>query len=245
MISGDPNVDAETSLKSPWIDFNVRDNAEVMAGLEAQGHRRHVKTHTPLDGIPVWSELSYITVYRHPIDVYFSALKHARNQKEEISRQLFPKEYFSEDPSDGFRIFLEGDYFEAASLQAIVEHYRCTLSREPSESLLRLHYADMLRDLSGTFERIGNHIGISHPPEITAQLVEAATFDSMKANAHRFAPSAGQGNWKDDAAFFDSASSNKWEGQLSEIELSEYDNRISEFLTPEERSWIEFGSPSA
>jgi len=242
LISGDPEIDAETSMKSPWIDFNVRELSEVMARLEAQDHRRQVKTHNPLDGIPLWPDLRYITVYRHPIDVYFSFRKHAWNQNEAISREFFPDEYFSEDPSDGFRVFLEGDYVEAASLKSIVDHYRCTLDQEPSENIIRLHYADMLRDLSGTFEKIAVHTGIATPPDVMVKLVEAATFDNMKANAHRFAPSAGQGNWKNDAEFFHSASSNKWVGKLSEVELSAYDARMSDLATPEERCWLEFGS---
>lgn len=245
LISGDPEVDADTSMKSPWIDFNVRELSGVMARLEAQEHRRQIKTHTPLDGIPVWSELRYITVYRHPIDVYFSFRKHAANQIEDISKVFFPEEYFSDNPSDGFRLFLESDDVETASLSAIVDHYRCTMEHEPSDNLIRLHYRDMLRDLEGAFATIASHVGISHPADLMARLVAAATFDSMKANAHRFTPSAGQGGWKDDTAFFDSASSNKWVGKLSDDELRAYDARISQLLSPDERQWLEFGSVGA
>ena len=78
-----------------------------------------------------------------------------------------------------------------------------------------------------------------------AQLVRAATFDSMKANAHRFALSAGQGFWHNDAGFFDSASSNKWEGKLTEADLDAYEARISTLLTPQERRWLEWGSANA
>jgi len=242
LISGDLRVDAETSMKSPWIDFNIRDLASVMARLEAQDGRRHVKTHTPLDGIPVWSELRYLTVYRHPIDVYFSFRKHAANQKEEIGRPFFPSEYFAEDPAEGFHVFLHGDFIEAASLSAITDHYLGPLSREPAENLLCLHYADMLRDLPGTFGRIAAHIGVHHAPDMMARLVDAATFASMKTNAHRFAPSAGQGNWKDDAAFFDSASSNKWVGRLSDTDIATYDARMAELLTQGQRRWLESGA---
>lgn len=245
LISGDPGVDAETSMKSPWIDFNLRELDGVMARLEAQDHRRQVKTHTPLDGIPVWPDLRYITVYRHPIDVYFSFRKHAWNQKVEISETFFPAEYFSEDPSDGFRVFLEGDYVEAASLQAIVDHYRCTLVQEPAENIIRLHYADMLRNLTGAFDRIAAHVGITHAPDVMAKLVKTATFASMKENAHRFTPSAGQGNWKDDAGFFDSASSNKWVGKLTDAKIAAYDDRMADLLPPDQRRWLEFGSVAA
>lgn len=238
LISGDPQVDAQTSMKSPWIDINVRDVAEVMDRLQAQDHRRQVKTHTPFDGIPLWEELRYVTVYRHPIDVHFSFQKHAANAKHDIAPG-----FYTDDPSETFRTFLEGAHFGApVSLSAVVDHYRCTLAREPRENIIRLHYADMLRDLAGAVARIADHVGISHAPDVMASLVEAATFASMKANADRFTPSAGQGSWRSDAAFFDSASSNKWEGKLSRADLAAYDARISSLLSPQERSWLEWGS---
>ena len=237
LISGDPGGDAQTSMKSPWIDINIRDVAEVMARLEAQEHRRQVKMHTPIDGIPIWDELRYVTVYRHPIDVHFAYRKHAANMTLDLENDLYP-----DDPSESFRIFLEGTHFEGASLWAIVDHYRGTLARESRENLIRLHYADMLRDLTGAVEQIAAHVGVSHPPEVMAALVEAATFDSMKANAHRFAPSVGQGFWHKDDGFFDSATSNKSEGKLTADDLAAYDARMSELLGPEQRAWLEWGS---
>ena len=110
--------------------------------------------------------------------------------------------------------------------------------------MIRLHYADMLRDLDATVAKIALHVGIDHPPELLLAIVEAATFESMKANANRFTPSAGQGFWNKDAGFFDSASSNKWEGQLTHDDLARYDARISSLLTPQERSWLEWGAPA-
>ncbi len=241
LIAGDPEVDAQTSMKSPWIDINIRPVEEVMARLAAQDHRRQVKTHTPLDGVPVWTELRYITVYRHPIDVHFSFRKHAANQKMGATWHGLMKE----DPSESFHIFLEGDHQEGASLSTIVRHYRETLRREPRENLLRLHYSGMLADLDDAVARIAAHVGIDVPPELMAAVVTAATFESMKANAHRYAPSAGQDFWHRDDGFFDSATSKKWEGQLTDADLAAYDARISALLTPDERHWLEWGTKSA
>jgi len=237
LISGDPEVDAQTSMKSPWIDIKFRDLTEVMARLEAQEHRRQVKSHTPFDGLPIWSEVRYITVYRHPIDSHFSMRKHVQNMTHDIHSDHMP-----DDLNESFRIFVEGDHDEAASLHSIVEHYRNTVVLEPRENLMRLHYADMLRDLEGAVARIAAFVGISHPPELMAQLVDAARFDNMKANAHRFTPSAGQGFYHQDSGFFDSATSNKWEGKLSDDQLAAYEARVSDMLPEDERRWLEWGS---
>jgi len=236
LISGDPQVDAETSMKSPWIDINIRDVGEVMARLDSQDHRRQGKTHTPFDCIPFWDEIRYVSVYRHPIDIHFSYRKHVKNMKMDMDNHLYP-----EDPSESFRLFLEGDHIEGASLDIIVQHYRETRALEPRENLLRLHYADMLRDLDAAVARIADHVGIAHPADLMAQLVDAARFDSMQANAARFTPSAGQEFWHNETGFFESASSRKWEGRLTEDDLAVYDARMNDLLGPDERAWLEWG----
>src|SRR4051794_1067722 len=38
---------------SPWIDSLTRPLDEVVADLDGQHHRRVIKTHTPLDGLPI------------------------------------------------------------------------------------------------------------------------------------------------------------------------------------------------
>lgn len=100
LIAGDPATDADTAYKSPWIDISVRSVEEVMERLAAQEHRRQVKTHTPFDGIPYWSGLRYISVYRHPIDVHFSFRKHNANMAIEALNPFFP-----EDVEESFAYF--------------------------------------------------------------------------------------------------------------------------------------------
>ncbi|MGJ8628829.1 MAG: sulfotransferase domain-containing protein [Sulfitobacter sp.] len=237
LISGDPNVNADVTVNAPWIDINTRDVGEMVARLDAQQHRRQIKTHTPLDGIPVWPDLRYISVYRHPIDVHFSFRKHLANMTEDVLGDVYP-----EDISASFRIFIEGDHFDGTSLSTIIDHYRSSLALEPCGNLLRLHYADMRRDLRGGIARIAAHVGISHPADLQSALVEAAGFESMKSNADRFAVAAGNGFWRKDSDFFDSATSNKWVGVLSDADLAAYDARMSDLLNPIERQWLEWGS---
>jgi hypothetical protein len=52
--------DRSLDLISPWLDMQIREIGAVIADLEAQQHRRFVKTHTPLDGLPVEPAVTYI-----------------------------------------------------------------------------------------------------------------------------------------------------------------------------------------
>ena len=59
---------------SPWLDMNVRSDEEVFALLDAQTHRRFIKTHSPLDGVPWDERVTYIIVGRDPRDAFVSML---------------------------------------------------------------------------------------------------------------------------------------------------------------------------
>src|SRR6516162_10489900 len=64
---------------SPWLDLNFRTEDDVFAQLDAQQHRRFIKTHTPLDGIPVRDEVTYVVVGRDPRDAMVSFEYHIAN----------------------------------------------------------------------------------------------------------------------------------------------------------------------
>ncbi|WP_172676964.1 sulfotransferase domain-containing protein [Aestuariivita boseongensis] len=243
LFSGDPEVETELSVKMPWVDIRIREMTEVAERLEAVTHRRSMKSHTPMDGLPLDDQAQYICVFRHPLDAHFSFRKHAQN----IPLATFDAWYPEDDP-DGitFRRFLdggpEGFDTDAMPLAHILRHFTAAkaLSDRPNVSLF--HYADMSRDLRAVFAQVSRLLGISHSDSVMDALVHAATFENMKENADRFAPSGGKGFFRSDAAFFHSGSSGKWQGQLSEAELAAYDAMMEAHLTPEDRAWLEFGS---
>ncbi len=73
---------------SPWLDWLVNPLDEVLASLEAQTHRRFIKTHTPLDGLPIRDDVSYITMARHPLDMALSLHHQSLNIDRQRVRQL-------------------------------------------------------------------------------------------------------------------------------------------------------------
>jgi aryl sulfotransferase len=73
---------------SPWLDRLFPPEDEVRALLAAQTHRRVIKTHTPLDGVPQDPRVTYIVVARHPLDAAVSMYHHSRNLDRERLRVL-------------------------------------------------------------------------------------------------------------------------------------------------------------
>jgi len=72
LIFATPELPAPISRLSPWLDHLITPRDEVYARLAAQQHRRFIKTHTPLDGIPLDPRATYIVTARHPLDAAVS-----------------------------------------------------------------------------------------------------------------------------------------------------------------------------
>lgn len=243
LFSGDPEIETELSVKMPWIDMRLREMSEVAERLASMPHRRCLKSHTPMDGVPLDERAQYICVFRHPLDAHFSYRKHVHNTPLRWFDLWFP----ADDP-DGvtFRRFFDGGAegfdTDVMPLAHILRHYRAAkaLSDRPNVSLF--HYADMTRDLAGTVDRVAALLGIRHSGAVMDRFVRAATFDNMRANAERFAPAGGKGFFKSDADFFHSGTSGKWRGCLSDDEVAAYGAIMDENLEPGDRAWLEHGS---
>lgn len=242
VMSGDPDVETELSVKMPWIDLRVREIEDVAARVDAIEHRRSFKSHTPMDGIPYNENVQYFCVFRHPLDAHFSYRTHVRN----IPMTWFELFYPEGDEDTMFKRFLdgaaEGFDMDAMPLAHILQHFKAAhaLTNKPNVTLF--HYADMTRDLAGTFEKVATLLKIKHPPSLMAELVQVATFDHMKANAERYAPSGGKGFMKSDSDFFYEGKIGKWMGKLSAAQLEGYNIVMETHLSPQERRWLEEGS---
>lgn len=242
LVHGGAQLPEKLPVLSPWVDADLGVAAdEVSAALAAQKGRRVVKTHTPVDGFPAWDGVTVIAVYRHPLDVFFSLRKHAENKASAGN----------EDPmrlpmAHSFRAFVEGDAdardFDRDTLATLVLHYSKSMmsDRRPAPTLF--HYSDMLQHSRRTVERLAAAAGIAADSAVIDRVAEATNFAAMKANAATYAPASGTGFWKSETAFFDSATSNKWNGQLSAPELKQYDDRLAALITDSAaRRWLENG----
>ena len=74
LVFDGPDLPGPLSTVSPWVDLNIRPIEEVVAVLDAQQHRRFLKTHTPLDGLVLDDRVTYIGVGRDPRDAAISEL---------------------------------------------------------------------------------------------------------------------------------------------------------------------------
>ena len=69
-FGGDP--DLTVAEISPWLDLRVPPKAVKLAALEAQTHRRLMKTHLPLDALTFSPRAKYLYIARDGRDVVWS-----------------------------------------------------------------------------------------------------------------------------------------------------------------------------
>jgi Sulfotransferase domain len=88
LILDRPVLGAPIGNLSPWLDMLIRTDDEVFGMLDAQQHRRWIKTHTPIDGLPLHPTVTYFAVIRHPLDVALSDRDHRSNMDGERALEL-------------------------------------------------------------------------------------------------------------------------------------------------------------
>src|SRR5215475_10729587 len=79
LVFDGPDFPAPLDALSPWLDMCNQAVEDVRATLAAQRHRRFIKTHTPLDGVPMRDDAVYVVVARDPRDVAVSFQHHRAN----------------------------------------------------------------------------------------------------------------------------------------------------------------------
>jgi aryl sulfotransferase len=245
LVLGTPELPAPLPELSPWVDHRIEPVADVFARLEAQRHRRFVKTHTPLDGIPMDPRAVYVVVGRHPLDMAVSLYHQGDNIDRARLAELTGEPQRPRAPRPPLREWLaawtsrETTALEQPdSLVGVLHHLGDAWTRaETGADVLLVHYADLLADLPGEMRRIAGRLGIDIVEDAWASLVEAATFDRMRARSDELTPN-GLGVLKDPSRFFRAGRSGAGRALLTPEELGAYEARVTALAPPDLVTWL-------
>jgi aryl sulfotransferase len=240
---------------SPWLDWLVTPRDEVFAGLAEQSHRRIIKTHTPLDGIPLDPRATYIVVARDPLDMAVSLYHQGTNLDRARMRQLTghadadPPHADPEPARPPLRAWLrawvewEGSPRERMdSLPGVLWHLSDAWSRRDRPNMVLVHYDDLLADLDGAMRDLARRLDLAGPDDTWSDLVEAARFEQMRARAAERVPDA-RGVLKDASRFFRRGSSGEGHEVLSGDEVAQYRSRVAGLVPPDLDQWLHRWGP--
>jgi hypothetical protein len=253
LIFDGPDFPAPLSELSPWLDQTIRSLDDVRAIYATQQNRRFIKTHTPLDGLPLRDDVTYLIVGRDPRDVMVSMEHHQANMDLErvitLRGQavgnddldtLPPRPSPSEDPSERFRTFVRATDMGVLSLSSVLHHLDTGWQLRHRPNIVMCHYADFTADLPGEIVRLADALDINMTPVRAQELAAEATLDRMRDRANDVLPNAGA-IWKDDRAFFRAGSFGDWRSRVNDDDLAEYDETIKTIVTPQLATWVHQG----
>jgi hypothetical protein len=249
LIFQTPQLESPIGWYSPWLDRLITPKEEMFARLESQRHRRFIKTHTPLDGVPIDPRATYIVVGRHPLDaavsLYYQSqnINRARQRQltEEVSGQPVPAKP-DKPPRPAREWLLDWIASEAApreqmdSIRGLLWHYRDAWERRCEPNIVLMHYCDLSADLEGQMRQLARRLDIAVPESSWPGLVEAAGFASMRAAAEKI---TGSGQiLKSASAFFRRGTSGAGRELLTDGELADYHARTANLAPPDMLSWL-------
>jgi aryl sulfotransferase len=238
----------------PWVDCRFQIPIDVMIPmLEAQTHRRAMKSHLPFDALPVYDDVQYIHTARGGLDACFSFHNHFLNfmpgaigNLQRIAEQDGdtggPPPPTPENPRDFFLSWMGNTRRDGApAADVFFDIERSYWSERQRANLLLVHYNDLKADLSGEMKRIAAFLGIETPAALWPELVEAATFDKMKNEGADLLPGIDNVFRGGHQTFLNKGTNGRWKGVLTEDDIRAYRERAAKELSPGLNDWLENG----
>jgi aryl sulfotransferase len=241
LIFQDPDLPAPLQELSPWLDQMTVPRDKVYAELEAQKHRRLIKTHSPLNEIPIDPQVTYIVIARHPLDATVSMYYQnaniggpvrSRTSTGRSARVQLPplREWLLRWLND-----VDADRGQAMpSMASAMQNLSAAWAYRNDSNVVLLHYEDLCADLAQEMRYLAARLGLTVPDGSWPALVKAATFEEMRAHAVHIQPFL-KGN---EAAFFRKGTSGGYRGLLTDAQIAQYYARTAQLAPADLLTWL-------
>jgi hypothetical protein len=202
-----------------------------------------------LDGVPQDGRATYIVVARDPRDMYVSLYHQGDNIDRDAVRRLLgqperaPDDVRPERPplDQALEAWIGRDDSPQQSMDSIrgVFHHVTDAwrRRETQSNVLLVHYDDLLHDLDGQMRDLAARLGLDVAEKRWPELVDAATFTTMRERASAVVPDTA-GVLKDANAFFRRGSSGAWRDVMTAEQVEHYWRRVDGLAPPEVVAWL-------
>lgn len=231
---------------SPWIDLRVPPAPVMLQAVEAQEHRRFLKTHLPVDALVFSPKAKYIYIARDGRDVLWSVYNHHITANEKWYEALNnspglvgpPIEKPVEDIKQYYHEWLDKDGYPLWSLW---ENVNSWWAIKDLPNVLFVHFANLKRDMEGGIRNIADFLDIPIDEAAWPAIVEHCSFDYMKANATESVPLGGI-FWEGGAeTFIHKGTNGRWRDVLTEEESQKYEKLAVEKLGETCAHWLATG----
>jgi aryl sulfotransferase len=239
--------DLDVAATSPWLDLRVPPKAEKLAAVEAQTHRRFLKTHLPVDALVFSPRAKYLYIGRDGRDVVWSMYNHHANANDLWYQALndtpgrvgAPIERPPESVRQYFIDWLDKD---GHPFWPFWENVRSWWQIRTLPNVMLLHFADLKADLAHEIRRIAAFLDITIDERRWPDIVNHSGFAYMKAHAAKCAPLGGI-FWDGGAqTFVHKGTNGRWRDILTDEDSRRYEQAAVRELGKACAHWLAEGS---
>ena len=244
LFGGDP--DLAVADMSPWLDLRVPPKAVKLPQVEAQTHRRFLKTHLPVDALRFSPTAKYLYVGRDGRDVVWSMYNHHVNANaswyaalNDTPGRVGPP--IEAPPADVRQYWREWMARDGHPFWPFWENVRSWWAIRALPNVRFVHFANLKRDMPGEIRRMADFLEIPVKASSWDAIVEHCSFDWMKKNATKSVPLGGA-FWDAGAeVFINKGVNGRWRDLLTALESTEYERRAETELGAECARWLATG----
>lgn len=238
---------------SLWLDQRIRPLDEVLSALENQRHRRFIKTHLALDGLPYFPQTKYIVVGRDPRDVFMSLWNFYCSFAPDYSQAVNslqdrvgpPRPPCPDDIHEFWRSWISRGWYawhqEGYPFPGIMYHLQSWWNFHHLPNILLVHFADLLADTPGQIRRITDFLDIPASDEQLAHIAQQTSLTAMRTRAGEKDAQLPKVFVDGVRSFFYKGTNGRWRDVLTAEELAMYAEKAARVLTPDCRAWLEQG----
>lgn len=236
----------EVAEMSPWIDLRMPPKEVKLPAVEAQTHRRFLKTHLPVDALVYSPKAKYIYIGRDGRDVVWSLYNHHANASaawfgalnDTPGRVGPPMGPASDDVRQYFLDWLAND---GQPFWSFWENARTWWEIRDLPNLHMMHFGDLKADMPAEIRRLAAFLEISIDESKWDAIVEHCSFDYMKRNASKSVPLDGV-FWEGGAkTFINKGTNGRWRDLLTAEDCKTYEDRALAELGPDCAKWVAKG----
>jgi aryl sulfotransferase len=241
-----PDPELEVAEMSPWLDLRVPPKAVKLAAVEAQTHRRFLKTHLPVDALVFSPRAKYLYLGRDGRDVVWSLYNHHANANDKWYEALndTPGRVgppIAPPPSDIRQYWEEWLAHDGYPFWSFWENIRTWWAIRQLPNVWFLHFANLKRDMSGQMRQIAAFLDIAVDETQWDTILEYCSFTWMKQHATKSVPLGGA-FWDAGAqVFIHQGVNGRWRDTLTAEEVAAYEARAVQELGPACAQWLATG----
>lgn len=247
LFQGDP--DLSVAEMSPWMDLRVPPKEVKLTAVEAQSHRRFLKTHLPVDALVFSQQAKYIYIARDGRDVVWSLYNHHANANQlwydalnDAPGRVGPP--ITPPPQDIRQYWLDWFQGDGYPFWPFWENVRSWWAIRTLPNVLLVHFESLKRDMPGEMERIANFLDISIDSARWPSIIEYCSFDWMKKHATKSVPLGGA-FWDAGAdVFIHKGVNGRWKDVLTTEQSREYEDKARQELGEQCARWLATGLTS-